>query len=393
MEGVGVKHVLAACALCGVLFHVERARGDEPSARDTGVRLEILATAQIPAEVEGVGRVGGLSGVMTAGWLGKSGSDFLAVSDQDSNPMLFRLHIALKRDAEPEGKEGATSGGGYALTVGVDQPVHITCDATDAETLAGVRPTRPSQHSVALLVGFEKPPSVKGFKIGIPVRDLVAIECNGALPIPDEIVRHAHPNRAIESLAWVGRGEDWGSTLADDRLWAAMEAAITTDGDEATPEHGSLCRVMVFDPTLTRLERQMFYETEPAPAAGVPGTLAINSLSELCGLPDGRVLALERSFALPRGYNATLFVVDGTTEQRAGLALPVLKKRRVASLRELGLPVMGNIEGMALGPSLSTITGDGFETGRLLLMVADDNFGKDGQVGSEVVAVRLNSDR
>ena len=380
-----MKHRLVACALGAILFHVEHAGGAEPPASEAGVRLEILATAQIPSEVEGVGTVGGLSGLMTAGWLGASSADFLAVSDNDKKPMLFRLHIDLKKDVGGEAGAGA-----YALAVRVDLPVDIVCDSTDAESLAGVRPADEAGRNFALLIGFEKPPSVKGFAARSLLDGAKTLEYRGgALPIPDDVVRDGRPNRAIESLAWVGQGEDWGSTLGDDTLWVAMEAALTTDGPEATPAAGTLSRVMIFDSTLTRLERQAFYETEPSPTPLVPGSFAINSLSELCGLPDGRVLALERSMALPRGYNVTLFILDGTAEDREGLALPVLNKQRVGDLRSMGLLLMGNLEGMALGPSIASLTGDASETGRLLLMVADDNFGRDGQVGSQVVVLRL----
>ncbi len=71
------------------------------------------------------------------------------------------------------------------------------------------------------------------------------------------------------------------------------------------------------------------------------------------------------------------------------LALPVLVKRRVCDLREAGLPVMGNLEGMAVGAPLARLLGDETERGRVLVIVADDNFGRDGQVGSQVVVCRL----
>ena len=72
----------------------------------------------------------------------------------------------------------------------------------------------------------------------------------------------------------------------------------------------------------------------------------------------------------------------------------MLRKSPVADLgaiaSDAGVPWIGNLEALALGPRIADMTGNDREQGRLLLVVADDNFGAGVQkTGSRVLALRL----
>ncbi|TVQ33130.1 MAG: esterase-like activity of phytase family protein [Phycisphaeraceae bacterium] len=341
VRAVACGSALLAMSLGGCAAHGEAVRA-EPIA------LELLAWTTLPPEPEDApGRVGELSGLA---YREESGT-WLAVSDGALPEKVVELAVELRLEPVP------------ALRVRFVRAIGMEHPAQDAEAIA-IAPDG------SWIIGYEMPPTVARFAHG---------EHGGfmTLPTPQEIVWHARENRGFESVAW-------RETKDGPEIWAATESALTIDGDEATRERGALCRVVVFDGRTHEVLRQYFYKTEPSPR-GLLGLGGFNSLAEMHALPDGRILTLERSLAAPRLYDATIFLIDGSSDaQKEDGALPVLRKRRIASLRELGLTNVGNFEGMALGPTIDDDRG-----GRLLLLVADDNAGRDGQVGSQFAALRI----
>lgn len=165
-------------------------------------------------------------------------------------------------------------------------------------------------------------------------------------------------NLGLEALTRDGSGH----------LWTANEEALHADGPTSPNSDGTVVRLLRLDADL-RPAGQWAYRTDAV--AGSPmlddrGT----GLSELAALPDGRLLALERSYGTEglriRLYEVTL---DGATEvselpSLLGADLVLARKRRLwerTSLRD-------NFEGMAIGPPLA----DG---SRSLLLIADDGHG------------------
>src|SRR5690606_12937999 len=135
---------------------------------------------------------------------------------------------------------------------------------------------------------------------------------------------------------------------------------------EATVHEGTRSHVVVFTGRNPEFDRELVYVTDPSPAG--PLNVSFNSLAAVCGLPDGRFLALERGFSPLKGFHADLFVLDGSTRASAtDGGLPELIKAPVASVRDLGVHVPTNLEGMALGPRIAELTGDDDQKGRLLL--------------------------
>jgi hypothetical protein len=318
-------------------------------APDAALTLEFLAMTTIPAHDPTHGVVGGISGL----------DGDIAVSDGARPSLLLSVEVTLTDDDE----------------LRVQLAPHrdaVEIDASDAEAIA--RDPIPWRVGDRMFIALENPPRLLQHwsTRGVP----------SPMALPEEILRHARPNRSFEALA---------CRMVDHRLelWAGMESSLTIDGPEATEEQGALCRVLVFTGrTNLELARQSFYRTESRPKSIIDAK-AQHGLVEFAALPDGRILALERSLTIPRAYQACIFVLDGTVREEVGIELPVLNKTRLASMSDLGLHVIGNLEAMALGPTIASLTGNPNDTGRLLLLIADDNFGADGQKGSQVIALRL----
>ena len=69
-------------------------------------------------------------------------------------------------------------------------------------------------------------------------------------------------------------------------------------------------------------------------------------------------------------------------EMREDAGTLTFSRTRLGSLRELGAADVGNVEGMAVGPVME----DG---SRLVVIVNDDNFGRDIQRGTRVIVLRF----
>jgi hypothetical protein len=194
------------------------------------------------------------------------------------------------------------------------------------------------------------------------------------LPLPEQFrfspdaAAGPRPNLSLESLTFAPDGTS---------LWTACEAPLLQDGPRPTAHAGGLTR-------LTRLSRtgavlaQYAYELDAwqlAPAPGYPGD---NGLADLLALPDGRLLALERSGAGTAAnrwaFAARLYVVDpsrATDVSRqptltTGIPAPAAK-RLVFDFARSGSRHLDNLEGLAWGRRLP----DGSPS---LVVVSDDNF-------------------
>ncbi len=183
------------------------------------------------------------------------------------------------------------------------------------------------------------------------------------------------PNAGLEALTRSADGKE---------IWTANEAPLTIDGDLATASTGGVVRLQKFDGEM-RPVAQYPYRVDPyiAEITSPPFLTAlkeVSGLSELLGLPGGRLLALERSFAGDTTGTANLRIriydveLAGATdvsrgklvEGLAGRAYTPAKKRLLWG-DNFGL-TNSNFEGMTLGPTLAN--GE-----RLLLLIADNNGG------------------
>lgn len=314
-----------------------------------GVTFELLARTDLPRKNLGDRPVGGISGLA----YDPTHKQWIAISDDPrTHEALIDLNVELAQAID----------GRFTLEVTPTRRWGIETGSRDGEAIA-VAPDNGE-----IFVAYESDTSAYRYD----EQREQAIE----LFVPDAVKQGARTNKSFESCTF--RVTDMG-----DELWVATEEAIEPDGPIATTEHGSRCRVLTYDPITYALSVQAIYETEPVPRN--IGGFAINSLSELCAMPNQRVLALERAFTAPAMHDIRLFVVTGglTADKREP---PTLEKLPIGSLRDLGVLFPGNIEAIECGPALADlgIEGGGF----LFLLASDDNFGRYGETGTTFIALR-----
>ena len=241
-----------------------------------------------------------------------------------------------------------------------------------------------------------------------------------AIFLPQAIRAH-RSNKGVEAMCL---------SPDDQALWLANEDALPEDGPVATTEHGALVRLWRMDAIAGASEAGLrkrraqggpgpvepawwFYELDPATGTSLPHLPEpFNGLAELCALPDGRLLALERGYgyrtrsaADPRGslITVSIYLIDplhaegaesnhhaefaesaeaAVVGEGSGEAEPPTSAARTAAAQRpavlaktllwRGLTGRANYEGMTLGPALA----DGSRT---LLLVADGDVSRKGR--------------
>jgi hypothetical protein len=157
-------------------------------------------------------------------------------------------------------------------------------------------------------------------------------------------------NRNLESLTFTPDGS---------ALWIGLEAPAKTRGAPPTATRGAITTLyrLTLDGSLLETREYSLDAWQLMPAAG---KLADNGLAELLALPDGQLLALERSGAQD---------TDGRWRFSARLyeMTPQGGKRLVHDFERNPHRPMGNLEGMTWGRRV--------RNGRpTLVLVSDDNF-------------------
>jgi hypothetical protein len=267
--------------------------------------------------------VNGLSGITHL-----RDDSFLAVMDNSNR--VIRMKIAL-------GADGSIGSAGYDGAIQVAQHHDYEGIAIGANL-----------NSVFL--SEEDTPAIREFRMsdGAFVRQV-------ALP-PVYLRGNTRGNFGLESL-----------TIRDGQMWTANEEALRSDGDRSTAKSGCIVRLTHFFSKGNEwsADKQFAYVTDPIP--GVPndadrGT-SRSGVSDLMLLPDGRLLVLERAFALSGPANLlskfrnAIYLADGSD---ATDILPLgnsLKGSRILGVKKTLLwshegNDIGNLEGLALGPRL-----------------------------------------
>lgn len=151
-------------------------------------------------------------------------------------------------------------------------------------------------------------------------------------------------------------------------LWTANEEALTVDGPVSSPTNGTVVRLLKYTPAGASFASgaQYAYEVEPMHGGAISG--GSSGLSELVQLPDGRLIALERSLAFNFSglFQSRMYEVSfvGATDVRLldGLSDAVYTPVTKSPLWQGNF---NNMEGLALGPPLSG-------GGHALLGIVDD---------------------
>ena len=265
------------------------------------------------------GEIAGLSGVT---WCG--GDSFAAVSDRE--PVVVPLTLKI----------GPT---GVLEKAAAGMPVRLATRLSDCEGIAWV------VGEGRFYVSAEGGPGIQGF-------GRADGKAGPVLKLP-EVFGQARGNLSLESLTFE-------STAG--RFWTANEEALTVDGPVAGTKEGTLVRLQEISKE-GRMLRQVAWRTE---CAGMRFQGAGNGVVDLCLLPGGQLLVLERGFG-SGGLHARVFLADlagatetGSMETLAGEAIKVAGKTLLMDLPS----GFTNYEGMCAGPVLA----DG---SRSLIFVAD----------------------
>ena len=215
-------------------------------------------------------------------------------------------------------------------------------------------------------------PSIERYSIATGrMTELIRVDSEPILRVFETI----RVNLGFESLARRANAPEF---------WTANEGPLTVDGPLATDTTGGVVRLQKFDDAMRPLA-QYAYVVDPFLARiTTPFFLArndVNGLSELLSLPDGRLLALERSFAGDSigyaNFRNRIYLVDvkeatdvSQGDFAAGLKGLTYTPARKRLLWEVNSGFTNsNFEGMALGDRLSN--GD-----RSLILIADNDTGK-----------------
>jgi hypothetical protein len=223
----------------------------------------------------------------------------------------------------------------------------------------GAAYTTAARNSVFL--SNEEQPGVREFNLA-----------SGALlqnvPIPT-VFTSRRGNRGFESLT---------RSLDGTVMWTANEEALTVDGSESNPSVGSIVRLLKFNVSGNTVAAGPQYAYQVEPIHG-PSTFVSrqSGLSDLVYMPDGTVLALERSATptIPAFLNR-IFEINfaGATDVSTGAAANGLigQSYNFVSKQLLWSGAADaasgqNLEGLALGPRLANGSW-------VLLGVVDDGF-------------------
>ncbi|MCH2596673.1 MAG: esterase-like activity of phytase family protein [Pirellulales bacterium] len=174
-----------------------------------------------------------------------------------------------------------------------------------------------------------------------------------SVSIPSVFTAQKRPNKGFESLA---------RNSAGTKMWTANEEALLVDGPTASPTQSTLVRILEFDVNGSSLTSsgQFAYEVDPVHDSGFSNA---RGLSELVSLPDGTLIALERSLAAltTTSLQASVYEIDFSAATDVSQApfdqgldgeeiIKVGKEELWAG--EVGATGGENLEGLALGPRL-----------------------------------------
>ena len=172
-------------------------------------------------------------------------------------------------------------------------------------------------------------------------------------------------------------------------LWTINESCLRRDGKPASTSNisGNVLRLMSFDwASRSTSPKAYLYKMDIPTTMKTAQTYAFG-VSELCVLPDGKLLVLEREAFVPKMKigafcNCKLYVVDPDREKPYALDKPVepgapfVEKRLLTSWRttmSIFSQSWANYEGMCLGPQLDN--GD-----QVIILVSDSQDGYAGML-------------
>lgn len=168
-----------------------------------------------------------------------------------------------------------------------------------------------------------------------------------------------YPNYNFESLAF---------DSVHQYLWTIPESTLRKDGQPATPQNGLTNQLRLMRLDWRKLSRYMTtyaYQMDQ-PSTHKNADIYVMGVSELCVLPDGQLLVLEREAFIPKikigaFCKCKLYLVNPLNSRKFSMKekfssdTPFLKKRLLTEWKtglSLSKRSFANYEGMCLGPKL-----------------------------------------
>jgi len=195
------------------------------------------------------------------------------------------------------------------------------------------------------------------------------------LPVPDAFQPTSATQGVRQNLAFEAAAVSQNGI----HLFVGMEGALVQDGPAATLTNGSPSRILRYNLSTQRLDRQYVYNTDAVAETPVPPTaFAVNGLVELLPFNNEFMLSMERSFSVGApgtGNTIQLYWVAfpgaddvNGVDSLAGMieSLRPVEKNLLLDLSTLGIP-LDNVEGITFGPDLP----DGRQS---VILVSDNNF-------------------
>ncbi|MFD2516290.1 esterase-like activity of phytase family protein [Salinimicrobium flavum] len=335
------------------------------------VQLRFLDDHVIAEDLEINGnKVGGLSGI------DHHDGTYYLVSDQPSNPRLYKANIVL------EGEQIDT------VIISEEIRVNITNEALkeqhlDLEGIIYIPETQSFVLSSEGSINNDKDPMI--FSISGSGEHLESF------PIPENFAaaseRKPRNNGTFEGLA---------RSFDQKGIWMAMELPLKTDGPKPKLiRTKSPVRITYFDLQKKEATHQFPYRLEPI--AKIPWLyFAVNGVTDLLEYAPNKFLILERGFAAGHGSNGNtvrIFDVDASlgtnTLDRNNLTVSFYnpaKKELVFDFKwakkYLSEEIIDNIEGITFGPVLPN-------GNRSILLISDNNFNSMGRQLNQVILMEF----
>ena len=168
-----------------------------------------------------------------------------------------------------------------------------------------------------------------------------------------------YPNYNFESLAF---------DSVRQYLWTIPESTLRKDGQPATPQNGltNQLRLMRFDWGKNSRYMATYAYQMDQPSTHKKADIYVMGVSELCALPDGQLLVLEREAFIPKikigaFCKCKLYLINPLNSEEFSMKekfssdTPFLKKRLLTEWKtslSLSKRSFANYEGMCLGPKL-----------------------------------------
>ena len=212
--------------------------------------------------------------------------------------------------------------------------------------------------------------------------------------IPDYFIPKADQN-----IKHNGVFEGSSKSINGKGFWVAMEAPLTSDGEEpAFKKTSSPVRITYFDKKTKKATKQFAYQLEHITKPS-KGDINLNGLTSILEYKENHFFIIERTYQNGYGaYGNIIRIFDAYVDESTTNTLDIqslketafipLKKRLVLNFEdikgELTEGIIDNIEGLTFGPKLTN-------GNQSLVLVADDNFQLYGKQLNQFILLEIEN--